>query len=283
MRVWREAAAVLVAGVSIVAAVPARAADSQQTLVDKATLTVQDMFSGAKPDSGIMKNIRDARAVLICPSIFEMSIVFGGSGGGCLLLARDAQGSWSDPAFYRLSSGSFGLQLGMQDSQVMFFIMTDRGLQALLDSQMKLGANASASFATMGSGVGSGNAGRSNTDITGIQKSKGLFAGASLSGSKLSVNSSANRSYYNQAVGPEDIVITMRVNNPAADSLRSILMKVGGKSAAASAAGGSSAAASGSEDAAPDYVPSSSSSGSVQSSSLPPLTSSSKKASSKSY
>ncbi|MBO1359572.1 lipid-binding SYLF domain-containing protein [Acetobacter sacchari] len=211
----------------------ASAAASQQTLVDKATLAVQDMFVGVTPTSKIQRYLTQARAVLVCPSIFRMSIGIGGSGGGCLLLARDARGSWSDPAFYTLSSGSVGIQLGVQDSEAMFFVMTDRGLQALLDSQFKFGADASASFATMGSGIESGTTGRSNTDIMAVQKSKGLFAGAALGGSKLTTNSGANRSYYNQPVGPEDIVIAMRVNNPGADPLREILTRYGAQTAAA--------------------------------------------------
>ncbi|GBQ81348.1 hypothetical protein AA13595_0608 [Gluconacetobacter johannae DSM 13595] len=217
----------LLAATLLLPAAPALAAgEKQQALVDRATLTVRDMFSGARSDSKITQYMTQARAVMVCPSIFRMSIGFGGSGGGCVLLSRDARGSWSDPAFFNLSSANVGIQLGMQDSQVMFFVMTDRGLQALLDNQFQLGANAAASFATMGSGIESGTTGQRNTDIMALQKSKGLFAGAALGGSKLSVNSGANRSYYNQIVGPEDIVISMRVNNPGADPLRAALTDV---------------------------------------------------------
>ncbi|MFT8516046.1 MAG: lipid-binding SYLF domain-containing protein [Acetobacter persici] len=209
------------------APVLAHAADSGQTLVDKAALTVQDIFVGATAQSNVAINLGKARAVMVCPSIFRMSIAFGGAGGGCLLLARDARGSWSDPAFNTLSTASFGLQLGVQNSQAMFFVMTDRGLQALLDSQFQFGANAGVSFATLSSNVERGNAGASNTDILVEQKSQGLFAGAALGGTKLTVNSDANRSYYSQSVGPEDIVVSMRVNNPGADPLRSVLTRYG--------------------------------------------------------
>lgn len=205
----------------------AHAAESGQTLVDKAALTVQDIFTGATPKSSIAVTMGKARAVMVCPSIFNMSIVFGGSGGGCVLLARDARGSWSDPAFYTLSTASFGIQFGVQSSQAMFFVMTDRGLQALLDSQFQFGANAGASFANMSSNVEHANAGASNTDIIVAQKSQGVFAGAAMAGTKLTVNSDANRAYYHQTVGPEDIVVSMRVNNSGADPLRSVLTRYG--------------------------------------------------------
>ncbi|GAJ28555.1 hypothetical protein AA0498_2708 [Acidomonas methanolica] len=204
----------------------AAGAVAQQELVDKATLAVQDLFKGTTAKSRAQRYLAQARAVLVCPSIFRISIGIGGSGGGCLLLSRAAQGSWSDPAFYTLSSGSLGIQLGMEDSEMMLFVMSDRGLQALLDSQFKFNAAASASFATVGSGLEDSTAGAANTDIVAIQRSKGLFAGVSLGGSKLTVDSGANRAYYGQTVGPEDIVVTMRVNNSGADPLRSILSRV---------------------------------------------------------
>ena len=226
-------------------ALPAMAASKQQALVDRATLAVQDIFQGTNPNSRAQRYLAKARAVMVCPSVFRMSIVFGGAGGGCLLLSRDARGSWSDPAFYTLSSASMGIQLGVESSELMFFVMSDRGLQALLDSQFKFSAGASASFANMGSGIESGSAGASNTDILALQKSSGLFAGASLGGSKLTIDSSSNRAFYNQPVGPEDIVISMRVNNTGADPLRRVLMQVvqqqGSTPATGSAAATSSA------------------------------------------
>ncbi|GAN53764.1 lipid-binding SYLF domain-containing protein [Tanticharoenia sakaeratensis] len=216
----------LAAPLALAAPMAQAAHGTQQALVDRATLTVQDMFQSANANSRAQRYLARARAVMVCPSIFRMSIGIGGSGGGCVLVSRDARGSWSDPAFYTLSSGSIGVQLGMDDSEMILFVMSARGLQALLDSQFKFNAGAGASFATLGTGIEDSTAGVSNTDILALQKSRGLFAGAALGGSKLTVNSGANRSYYNQSVGPEDIVVTMRVNNPGADPLRRILSQV---------------------------------------------------------
>ncbi|WP_231118920.1 lipid-binding SYLF domain-containing protein [Oecophyllibacter saccharovorans] len=197
----------------------------EQLLIEQATTTVQNIFNGSQASSRPQKILTRARAVLICPSIIRMSFVFGGSGGRCLLLSRDARGSWSDPAFYHLSGGSFGLQLGYQDAQVMFFIMTQHGLQALLDHQFKFDANAGVSFTNLGANAESSRTPEKGSDIYALQKANGVFAGAALGGTKLTSDSAADRAYYHQVVGPEDIVINMRVNNPAADPLRRILMK----------------------------------------------------------
>ncbi|GBR52980.1 hypothetical protein AA106555_1111 [Neokomagataea thailandica NBRC 106555] len=201
-------------------------ATEQQLTVDRATLAVQDLFSGTTPQSRSQQLLAEAKAVMICPSILNMSFGIGGSGGRCVLMTRDARGSWSDPAFYRLSTGSLGVQVGIQSSEMVFFVMSQHGIQALLDSQFKFDATASASFATIGTGAEASTAGARNTDIYAAQKNQGLYAGAALGGSKLTVDSGANRAYYNQTVGPEDIVITMRVNNTAADPLRRALMNI---------------------------------------------------------
>lgn len=201
-------------------------ASQQQIIVDRATLAVQDLFTGTTSQSRSQKLLAKAKAVMVCPSVLNMSFGIGGSGGRCVLLSRDARGSWSDPAFYRLGTASLGLQIGVQSAETILFIMSQRGIQAILDSQFKFDASASASFASIGTGLEDSTAGAHNTDIYAAQKNEGLYAGAALGGSKLTVDSGANRAYYNQTVGPEDIIVTMRVNNPSADPLRRALMSV---------------------------------------------------------
>lgn len=220
----------VVAGLMVAAvAVPhARAqserAQQQQQLVDRSTLAVQDVLAW-KQNGGTAQNLlRKAKGVMICPSIFRMSFLFGGSGGGCVLLSRDAAGSFSAPAFYSMGSGSFGLQAGIQDAELVMFIMTHRGLTAIMDSQFKFGADASVAFATLGAGMEGSTTAAFRADIVAVEKAKGLFAGISLQGSMMSSDSAGNRAYYNQPVGPEDIVVAMRVNNPGADPLRAALM-----------------------------------------------------------
>ncbi|GBR45996.1 lipid-binding SYLF domain-containing protein [Gluconobacter roseus] len=223
---------------------PQTTASQQQIIVDRATLAVQDLFTGTTTQSRSQKLLAQAKAVMVCPSVLNMSFGIGGSGGRCVLLSRDARGSWSDPAFYRLSTASLGLQVGVQSAETMLFIMSQRGIQAILDSQFKFDASASASFASIGTGLEDSTAGAHNTDIYAAQKNQGLYAGAALGGSKLTVDSGANRAYYNQTVGPEDIIVTMRVNNPAADPLRRVLMSVAQVPTAATATSTVSQAAS---------------------------------------
>jgi lipid-binding SYLF domain-containing protein len=205
--------------------------EQQQRLVDRATLAAQDVLDWRENGDQAQRFLARAKGVVICPSIFRMSFIFGGSGGGCVLLGRDGAGSWSAPAFYSMSSGSFGLQAGVQDAELIMFIMTRKGLTAVMDSRFKFGANASLTFATLGIGLEGATTTALRADIVALEKSSGLFAGISLQGSVLSSDSVGNRAYYGQPVGVEDIAVAMRVNNPGADPLRAVLMRFGGSAA----------------------------------------------------
>jgi len=103
----------------------------EQALVDRATLTVNDVFGDGNDRLNAARLLRRARAVLVCPRIFKAGFIVGGEGGGCVLVGRDAAGSWSSPAFYSIGSGSFGLQAGIQDLQIVMLIMNDRALTAV--------------------------------------------------------------------------------------------------------------------------------------------------------
>ena len=171
---------------------------------------------------------------MICPQVFRAGFLFGGQGGDCVLVARDGNGSWSSPAFYGLGSGSFGFQAGLQDSEVMMMIMTDRGLRAVMDDQFKVGADAGAVFVQWGGGVEGATTAAVGADIVGFTRSRGLYAGISLSGSIMTTKSSWNRAYYGREEAAQQIVISMDANNPGAAPLREVLTRYG-TSATASA------------------------------------------------
>jgi len=199
----------------------------EQGLVDRATLSLQEILGEGNDRLQAATQLRKARAVLVCPRIFKAGFFFGAEGGGCVLVGRDAAGSWSSPAFYSLSSGSFGLQAGIQDLQLMMLIMNDRALNALLDSQLKLGADASVAFAGYGGSVSGATTTAVGADILAYARARGLFAGIALEGSLVSARSEWNRSYYGQDIGARQVVVAMQAHNPGADPLRAALMRFG--------------------------------------------------------
>jgi lipid-binding SYLF domain-containing protein len=199
---------------------------AQQTLVDRATLTVQEMMTQT-----VSRDPRDllrrARAVMVCPRIFKAGFFFGGEGGNCVLLARAGNGTWSYPAFYTIGSGSFGFQFGIEDNQLLMLIMTRHGLNAVLDSQIKLGANAGIAVATLGAGVQGSTTAAVGADIVAFDASRGLFGGVALEGSVMSTQTDWNQAYYGQPFAARQLVVAMQGNNPGADPLRDVLTRYG--------------------------------------------------------
>jgi lipid-binding SYLF domain-containing protein len=218
-------AAVLLAA-PLLAPVAARA-DSPQHLVDSATLSLEDMMAGP-PGNSAQQFLEKARAVVICPSIFRGAFFFGGEGGGCVMVARGAGGSWSYPAFYTLGSASFGLQVGVQNAEVLMLIMTTNGLNALLNSQFKFGADAGLTVATLGAGVNGAMSTGLTADILTVSKTQGLYGGISLAGSIIGYDSGTVQSYYGSALSARQIVLDMSASNLGANPLRAILAKYGG-------------------------------------------------------
>ena len=206
---------------------PALAQAKQQALVDRATLAVQDVMTGPHGADGSAL-LKAARAVMVCPRIFKAGFILGGSGGDCVLVARAGGGSWSDPAFFTMGSGSIGLQAGVQDSEMVLIIRTERGLNALLNSHFKIGADASVAIATIGGGVQRSMAAPLQADIVALSRTRGLFAGAALDGSVLSSDPGWNQAYYGKDFSTRQIIIDMKANNPGANPLRAMLSRFGG-------------------------------------------------------
>jgi lipid-binding SYLF domain-containing protein len=228
----------LAAALAVLTTLPyaAHAQQREQELVDRATLTAQDMLN---PHDGTQGQavLKQARAVLICPQVLEVGFLIAGQGGDCVLVARDGGGSWSSPAFFGIASGSVGFQVGLQDAQIMLFIMNDRALNAMMDSQFKIGADASATFVNIGGGVEGATTAALRADIVGFTRARGLFAGISLGGSLLNTRTAWNQDYYGRPLSARQIVVGMEVSNPAADPLREVLTRYGTRQATAAPPG----------------------------------------------
>ncbi len=200
-------------GIAIV--YPAFGASAPEQLVSKAEVTFKD-FQGGPQMHWIRNHIRDAKAVIIAPKIRKVGFIVGGSGGRAVLLARDPDtGNFSGPAFYTIASASIGFQAGIEKSEVVMLVMTEKGLNSLLTSQLKLGGEASITAGPVGEG-----AERSiTTDVVAFSRSKGIYGGVDLDGTAVTVNDEWNKRYYGKAVTPTDILVRRSVTNPRAAKL----------------------------------------------------------------
>ena len=207
----------------------ARAQSEQQTLVDRATLSLQDLLGdeGGKDARELMKR---AKGAMVCPQVFKAGFILGGQGGGCVLVGRGPAGQgWTGPAFYGMGSGSVGLQAGISDSQLLFILLTDKGLTALMDNQFKIGGDASVALATIGGGIQGATTAAAGADIVAFGRSRGLFAGVSLDGSIIGARSGWNQVYYGQPFAAQQIVRQYAgANNSGAQPLRETLARFSG-------------------------------------------------------
>jgi SH3 domain-containing YSC84-like protein 1 len=206
---------------AVLLAAPARAEDPQ-ALVDRARLSVENVLKD--PNFAAAKaRLRNARGVLVVPQLIKAGFFVGGEGGYGVLLARDAQGRWSHPAFVSMAGASFGIQIGVEAKEVLFIVLTEKGMSSLLSPQAKLGADASVSVGTVGAGVEAATTGSPATDIVAFSKSQGLFGGAALEGSVIQPKADFNQAYYGRAATPRQILIDRTVANAGADGLRRAL------------------------------------------------------------
>jgi lipid-binding SYLF domain-containing protein len=209
----------------------AQAQGDQQALVDRSTLALQEMMTQTVSQDP-RRALQSARGVLICPQVFRAGFIFGGEGGGCVLEARGANNTWSYPAFYGMGSASFGLQIGIQDAQFIMMIMTERGLNSVLNSQFKLGADASIAVATIGGGVQGSTSADLGADIVAFSATRGLYGGISLNGSVMAARPEWDQAYYGSPLGSRELVMGMQGSNPGADPLRQVLTRYGSAAAA---------------------------------------------------
>lgn len=182
-------------------------------LVSDATHTFYDFSSSIPPNI-----LKQAKAIVIVPSLVKVGFIVGGQGGDAVLLRRNGK-VWSYPAFYSLGSPSLGLQAGISSAQVVLVIMTDRALNAVQQERFKLGTEAGLAILMAG-----GNAGATSYegDIIGWARAAGAYVGLTINDSTLEQEPSMNAEYYDKAV-PFDDVFMGRACNRDADPLRTAL------------------------------------------------------------
>lgn len=188
------------------------------SLVDR-SLSVYRGFLADADMEWFRNNVVKARAIFIVPQMLRGGFIVGGSGGQGALLAQDpATGKWSSPAFYSMGSLSFGLQIGADASEIILLVMTDRGLNAMLSTDLKLGADVAVAAGPVGA-----SAKAQTADILAFGRSQGLYGGVSLEGAAISPMDDWNRQYYGKPVQVFDILINLKWQNPQSEPLRRIL------------------------------------------------------------
>ena len=214
---------IVAAAVGLLVASPARAASDSEELVIKSQLLLEKLRDHPEFES-YRRTFKEAKAVLVIPQLIKGAFIIGAEGGSGVLLARKDDGTWSHPAFFTLGAGSVGLQIGVQDTEVVFLIMTEAGLNAVISHEVKLGVDASVSFGPIGRGVEGSTTTGLGADIAAYSKSVGAFAGGALEGAVIHERMDYNREYYgDENATARRIVIMDRYDNPQSNGIRNVL------------------------------------------------------------
>ena len=161
----------------------------------KAAATVLEEIQAA-PDTGIPDEVMgSADCVAVVPSMLKGGFVFGAQYGRGVASCRTPKG-WSDPAFFTIQGGSFGLQIGGQAVDLVMLIMNHKGMENLLNSKFKLGANATVAAGPVGRHAAADTDWKMRAQVLSYSRARGLFAGLELNGAVVKQDRESTRLFY---------------------------------------------------------------------------------------
>jgi lipid-binding SYLF domain-containing protein len=162
------------------------------------------------PDKGIPEDLwRRAECVLVIPSMKKAAFIIGGEYGSGVMSCR-TDTSWTNPVFMQLAKGSWGLQIGAQQTDLVLLVMNRRGLDKLLEDKVSLGADASIAGGPVGRSASAATDAQLHAQILSYSRSSGLFAGIDLSGGVLRPDKEADARAYGSGVSAREVVFRTR-------------------------------------------------------------------------
>src|SRR5437667_6699697 len=161
----------------------------------KSASTILEEIQNA-PDTGIPDEVMgSAECVAVVPSMLKAGFVFGAQYGRGVASCRTAKG-WSDPAFITIEGGSFGFQIGGQAVDLIMLIMNHKGMENMLNSKFKLGANATVAAGPVGRPARAAPDGKMRAQVLSYSRARGVFAGLELNGAVVKQDRESTREFY---------------------------------------------------------------------------------------
>ncbi|WP_367347360.1 YSC84-related protein [Stenotrophomonas bentonitica] len=172
----------------------------------------------AIPEQGIPDKLLDeARAVVVIPDTIKAGLVIGGRRGYGLMSVKNPDGSWSSPAFIKLTGGSIGFQAGVQSSDVVLVFRNDRSLDNIVNGKFTLGADAGVAAGPVGRNAAAATDGQLKAEIWSWSRARGLFAGVALDGAVLQIDDASNLDAYGSNTTARMIIEGRTTAQPSMD------------------------------------------------------------------
>jgi lipid-binding SYLF domain-containing protein len=166
--------------------------------LDHAGAVLHEIMSA--PDKGIPEEVLEhARCVAVVPHMIKGGFVFGAENGRGVATCRTANG-WSAPAFFAITGGSWGLQIGVEGVDLVMIIQNERGMQHLISSNFQLGGDASAAAGPVGRHASADTDWKLNTEVLTYSRARGAFAGLTLTGAAIRRDDDSTEAIYGRDV-----------------------------------------------------------------------------------
>jgi lipid-binding SYLF domain-containing protein len=160
----------------------------------------------AAPDKGIPEEVLEhAKCVAVVPHMLKGGLVFGAENGRGVATCRTANG-WSAPAFFAITGGSWGLQIGVEGVDLVMIIQNDKGMQRLISSQFQIGGDASAAAGPVGRHASANTDWKLETEILTYSRARGAFAGLTLTGAGIRRDEDSTEAIYGHDISTRRIL-----------------------------------------------------------------------------
>jgi len=200
----------------VAGAVFAKKLNNEQKRLEECGVVMQEVLN--VPDNIPQELLEKAECVIVIPSVKKLAFGVGASYGRGAMVCRQGEkfrGPWGAPAMYALEGGGIGFQIGGEATDLILLVMNDRGMESILSSKVKLGADASVAAGPKGRDASADTDAWMRAEILSYSRSRGLFAGISLEGSTLRPDDDASADVYGRPIKAKDIVRSQKMGVPA--------------------------------------------------------------------
>jgi SH3 domain-containing YSC84-like protein 1 len=200
----------------VAGAVCAKKLNKEQKRLQECGVVMQEVLN--IPDNIPKELLEKAECVIVIPSVRKVAFGVGASYGRGAMVCRKGEkfnGSWGAPAMYALEGGSVGFQIGGEATDLILLVMNDKGMESILSSKVKLGADASVAGGPKGRDASADTDAWMRAEILSYSRSRGVFAGVSLEGSTLRPDDEASEQVYGHAIKAKEIVRSETMGVPA--------------------------------------------------------------------
>jgi lipid-binding SYLF domain-containing protein len=199
----------------VAGAVHARKLNKEQERLENCGVVMQEVLN--VPENIPRDLLEKAECVIVIPSVGKLAFGVGASYGRGAMVCRTGEhfrGPWGAPAMYALEGGSIGFQIGGEATDLILLVMNDRGMESILSSKVKLGADASVAGGPKGRDASADTDAWMRAEILSYSRSRGLFAGISLEGSTIRPDDDASEQVYGHAIKAKEIVRSNNMSVP---------------------------------------------------------------------